>query len=303
MQTIGQGGTIRLDAIYSDGTGAAVDPTTPRLDIIDPVSTELVTDAVPVKDAVGLYHSDYAVAANAPLGLWRSHWTGVVNSVAVSGDDYFTVVAAGSIVFDPTDISGPDGAFATVAELQVRLTTTFTAAQILSAEQALLAATAVIRTSFNQTISAVSDDTETFSLARPYGSSFGYTDALFLSELPVTDVASVVLNGITLVADTDYAVDLDTGVLRRLNGWWDQWGLTNNVVVTYSHGYSPVPDDVKSVCLSAAARLYQGSLTPANVRSESVGGYYSVSYGDNAGAALTDGEMAVLESYRVLAVA
>lgn len=101
---VGQGGTIRLDAQYQALTGELVVPTTPRLDVIDSANIEVLTDQIPVNDAVGLYHFDYVVSGAAPLGMWRAHWTGVINGVPVSGDDLFEVVAAGEIVFPDSPV-------------------------------------------------------------------------------------------------------------------------------------------------------------------------------------------------------
>lgn len=98
-QRVGQGGTIGLDATYTDGTGALVDPTSPRVDIIDSGDVQLVTDAVPTRSSLGQYTYSYAVGGAAPTGVWRAHWTGVINGVLREADDYFTVVAAGDIDF------------------------------------------------------------------------------------------------------------------------------------------------------------------------------------------------------------
>lgn len=95
--TVGQGGTIRLEARFRAGSGELIDPITPLVDILNPSSVAVVTDAVPTRDSTGLYHYDYTVAGDAPLGGWSAHWTGVINSVPVSGDDSFTVVEAGSV--------------------------------------------------------------------------------------------------------------------------------------------------------------------------------------------------------------
>lgn len=94
---VGQGGTIPLDARYRDGSGALVDPTLPLVDIVNPSAVTVVNDATPVHDGTGLFHYNYTVAVAAPLGTWTAHWTGVINGAPVSGDDVFTVVAAGSV--------------------------------------------------------------------------------------------------------------------------------------------------------------------------------------------------------------
>lgn len=111
-QKIGQGGQITLEATYSDGTGSLIDPGTPQIDIINPVPTTVITNAVPVRDGLGLYHYQYVVAAGAPLGLWTAHWTGTINSVSVGADEQFEVVVAGGIGFDPATLCSPEEAAA-----------------------------------------------------------------------------------------------------------------------------------------------------------------------------------------------
>lgn len=98
-ETVGRGGTTtsQMDAYFHDGTGALVDPLTPLVDVIDPSSVVIVDDATPTRIGLGHYHYPYTVPTDAVLGAWRYHWTGTINSVPVSGDDYFTVVVAGSI--------------------------------------------------------------------------------------------------------------------------------------------------------------------------------------------------------------
>jgi hypothetical protein len=97
---VGQGGQIRLDARYRDGSGALVNPVTPLVDILNPSAAMVVTDAVPATDGTGLYHYDYTVGVSAPLGTWSAHWTGVINGSPVAGDETFTVVAAGTVTTD-----------------------------------------------------------------------------------------------------------------------------------------------------------------------------------------------------------
>lgn len=106
VNTIGQGGLATfIDAQFRDGTGAAVTPTSPLVDLLDPNDVVVVNNAVPDLVAAGLYaypSPGYQLATNAPLGVWKAHWTGNVNGVPVSSDDYFTVVAAGGIGFPTT---------------------------------------------------------------------------------------------------------------------------------------------------------------------------------------------------------
>jgi hypothetical protein len=129
---VGRGGSITLDAEFKDGTGSLVDPLTPRVDIVDSDDVEVVTDAVPTRIAEGRYEYTYDVAVDAPLGSWLAHWTGTINSAAVSGDEAFEVVEAGSVgapgdawidhvpvgVLVQTDLSGDDYIEGLIAQAQ-----------------------------------------------------------------------------------------------------------------------------------------------------------------------------------------
>lgn len=188
---------------------------------------------------------------------------------------------------------------ATVAELADRLQTTIASGQPTTAAQAALdQASAAIRTYTHQTISAVADDVKTFGFARSYGfNNYYFSTTLFLPQLPVTAVASVVLNGRTLVQDTDYSWDPPTGILQRLNGWWDSAALVNTVVVTYSHGYATVPDDVKDICMDLAGLGFQSK---GDEPSEyTIGGYSE----RRPTPMLDDGQKLILDAYRPLALA
>jgi hypothetical protein len=94
---IGQGGTIALD-VYWEAAGQLVNPVTPLVDILNPSSVAVVTDAVPTNPSTGYTVYNYTVGIAAPLGTWTAHWTGVINGAPVSGDTTFTVVVAGEVL-------------------------------------------------------------------------------------------------------------------------------------------------------------------------------------------------------------
>jgi len=71
----------------------------------------------------------------------------------------------------------------------------------------------------------------------------------------------------TLVANTDYVVNLTTGVVNRIDGGRFTLGR-QNVKVSYSFGYVTVPSDARLVALQVAARIYEIGM----VENESVGG-------------------------------
>lgn len=146
--------------------------------------------------------------------------------------------------------------------------------------QALLAieeASAVIKNYCNQEIEQTQSDT---ILLDGTGST-----KLFLPEIPVSEIASVKVDGV-LLDPTQYAL-AENGVLWRKYGSWTVGA--RNVEVTYTHGYAAIPEDIKGVCYRSASRLYQARLKAAkvdfvgDVKSVSVGDY-SISFGGGGGA-------------------
>jgi tetratricopeptide (TPR) repeat protein len=86
-----QGRSIRLPAEFFT-RGIPADPKDPRLAVLDPSSRPVVVLAVPERDAKGLYHYDYEVAPNAPVGIWTVRWTATLNGLDLTGEDTFEVV-------------------------------------------------------------------------------------------------------------------------------------------------------------------------------------------------------------------
>jgi hypothetical protein len=149
-----------------------------------------------------------------------------------------------------------------------------------STARAITEATAAIKNYCHQMIELVEDDEYTFDVEA--GRS-----KLFLPELPVTAVASVVEDdeALTEGSDEDYQV-ANHGVLHRVGQKWAEG--VQIVVVTYTHGYAMIPDDVVAVCTRAAARAYQAGLKASEddgvpgIASKSLGDF-SVSYTSGAG--------------------
>jgi hypothetical protein len=117
-------------------------------------------------------------------------------------------------------------------------------------------------------------------------------DALVLAHFPVISAGTVTVNG---EAEDEFMLT-DNGLLLRGTAGgtprptWPQG--RQNVTVTYEHGYTEVPRDVRMVALSVASRyIVQG---PA--KKETLGDV-SVEYGTVAGD-LTAGEDRILKKYR-----
>lgn len=158
-----------------------------------------------------------------------------------------------------------------------------TAIQIASAEMALKDATAAIRNYCHQYLERV--NTETITL----DSSGGIR--LFLPELPVIAIYSVVEDGETLVVDDDYKLG-QHGILHRIGSTWIA-GI-QVIAIIYSHGYTVIPDDIVAVCVRAASRAYQAGLKSADgagvpgIASKSLGDF-SVSFQSEGGGGMGEG--------------
>jgi hypothetical protein len=182
-------------------------------------------------------------------------------------------------------------AFATTDDLRVELgITTFTEDQEARALRRIDGATGAIQRYTRQTIELTSGDVAILT-----GS---WTPALVLPELPVTAVTSVVIDGETLTADTDYQFDGQRTLWRgdAVHDWSDwpwryprphecHWGgPETKITVTYSHGFDPVPPEVVEICVAMALRGWD---TPTGATSETIGSW-SASYGTSvAGGAVS----------------
>lgn len=153
--------------------------------------------------------------------------------------------------------------------------------------RAIEEATAVIRNYCHQYLALVEDEALTMDF-------FGGAK-IYLPEMPVNNVSDVIENGETLTAGTDYKLG-QFGILHRGGGRW-KTGV-QNIRVTYSHGYSIIPDDIQGVCTRAAARIYQAGLRAKDqngimgIASMSLGDY-SVGFGSEAGGGVGEGVMGV----------
>jgi hypothetical protein len=289
-QRVGRGGTIVLDAAFSDGTGQLVDPVAPTVEVIDPNGVQVVAPTSPTRNpSVGVYEYDFIPALDAPLGVWTARWSGTINGTLAVDDDFFEVVAAGTIGF-----TGAAASLASVEDLDDWLGGTApSAGESARRAFAIRAASAIIRRWTHRTFTRVVDDQ-----VRLRGN---YGPILQLPQRPVAEVTAVRIDGYevtdwTLLADG--RLRLGENSHRHLyavhDNWFGSWGGPDaKIEITYTHGYTVVPDDVTMVTVQAAARILAN---PSGVRSESVG-TYSVSHFAAAGE-LTIGERALLAVYK-----
>lgn len=123
-----------------------------------------------------------------------------------------------------------------------------------------------------------------------------HTASLILSRRFVSSITSIVENGVTLTEGTDFEVDAEAGLVKRLSGdteicWY--WG---KIVVAYVAGFATVPAELSGIVADEARlRLSESTRDPA-VKSETTDGIDSVDYwvGDlpnSSGAPLSDSNM------------
>lgn len=195
--------------------------------------------------------------------------------------------------------------FCTIADLEAFLQVTIDTPNA-PATAAITAASAAIQNYCRQRIEQVVGDILTLTV-EPYRSM------LLLPEQPVTAVASVVEDGTLLTVGDHYRWTASGLLVRQAGAWNSGW---QEVVVTYTHGYATIPDDLKGVCIRAAARAYQAGLRAAagggiaGIASEQLPDY-SVSFvpesagasasslGASAAPFLLPSERQMLDRYRV----
>lgn len=183
-------------------------------------------------------------------------------------------------------------AFATEAELETYLGASVTTDQ---ATLLLNIATGLIQNETGQTLSAVAGDEIELR--------GNWTDRLWLPQRPVTAVSAITVDGIaapagdyTWTPDGCVTIDCESQIINAGNrrGYWGGPGII--VAVTYSHGFTVIPDDIKGVCLALAARI-QSAPNGGAVASESLGAY-SVTYSREFSGMLTADEKKILKRYR-----
>jgi hypothetical protein len=181
--------------------------------------------------------------------------------------------------------------FATITDIEafLQLTITGDAVKEAAAAQALEWASEAIRNYCNQTIDEVLNDVITLD---SWGGS-----RIYLPQLPVLSVDSVVEDGETLTADDDYKLG-QWGILHRVrNDAPICWYVGIQIItITYDHGYYDIPDDIIAVCTRAASRAYQAGLKSSDsdgvpgIASKSLGDF-SVSFQSEAGGGIGEGLM------------
>lgn len=177
--------------------------------------------------------------------------------------------------------AAPSGDFITVDELAAYLSPRAPRdlSDDLLAALACVSACARLRTETGQELDAVDDDTVTFAIFEP-------VTELLLPEMPVREVDEVRVDG---EVSLDWHVT-EAGVLVSTEGAFSR---DSAVEVDYSHGFEPVPADLRLLALTLAARVYQQGIS----RQESTGGS-SVTWSVPSSLDLSAGEKGLVAKYR-----
>lgn len=157
--------------------------------------------------------------------------------------------------------------FCTVADIEHFLQIAVPAAKLDAANRAITEARAAIQNYTHQVLEAVVGETITVDCI---GGA-----RLFLPELPVNAVASVIEDGELLVADDDFKLG-EHGILYRIGNYWAK-GI-QIIEITYDHGYAVIPDDIISIATRAASRAYQAGLRAEEM--SGISGVTALSLGD-----------------------
>jgi hypothetical protein len=172
-------------------------------------------------------------------------------------------------------------------------------------DKALSWATSVIEGYCNRTFGLVTDDTVTVTPHHGQG---------LLPQYPVVSVSAVAGYMLDMstgaygwVPITNFWCDNDTGTLYNTTGlagvvWtggpsWP-W-LPASLRVTYTHGYDPIPSDLRDVCARLALRYLQnpGAMVERRV------GDMEARFSGSAGALFDQFDLAVLNTYSNVGVA
>jgi hypothetical protein len=165
-----------------------------------------------------------------------------------------------------------------------------------------LASDAVLASAAGQ---AIASDTYTNEVIRPH-EGVGY-----FTQRPVTAVAEVTLNGELLVEGTDYrwtpgGNGRPAKLIRQWGGvdhYWSAYagfvgftGTTDEILVTYTAGWDPIPGQIIAIVVAMAKAMFDGG-GDRQATSETVGPF-STSYAEvrSTSLALTDADQQVIDA-------
>lgn len=179
----------------------------------------------------------------------------------------------------------------TVADYELLTGTDVPAEQEAQLQALLDAASAAIQRATGQTIEKARTTDEVHCLEQPRATLM--VDEVPIIEADPDDTLVVLAPDGSVEPRANYTVLADSGELKHCDchPWW--MGV---YLVTYSHGYDPVPPELQAFICGAVQAVWG---VPAGVAQQSVGSY-SVTYRDAPGiAALADLSGGILDRYTV----
>lgn len=127
-------------------------------------------------------------------------------------------------------------------------------------------------------------------------------DALQLARWPLVSITSVVVDGITLVENTDFVKDIVRGQLTRIDSSADRTAWCGRlIVVNYQGGYSTIPTDLEDAIIRMVTKRYLAKGRDPSLKQESVPGVREVQYWIATGAEagnMTPDILDILDNYR-----
>lgn len=116
---------------------------------------------------------------------------------------------------------------------------------------------------------------ETWRISLQWNRQWYEPERVILDRTPVTSITSVVENGLTLVAGTDYEFDPVTGTLTRLCGDFARRWFFRTLVITYVAGYQllgTLPQAIERATISMVKQYRSAASRDPMLKSEDIPG-------------------------------
>ncbi len=128
----------------------------------------------------------------------------------------------------------------------------------------------------------------------------GIQIVLPLSHIPVATLTSVV-EGDTTLSSGDYVLDFSPGLLTRMSSDCSSRFAMGKTVVTYTSGYTTVPQAIQDACIKLVADRYRTKNRDPGLRAEEITGIGRQEFWDATGQNKVDDSVAqALAAYRKL---
>lgn len=102
-----------------------------------------------------------------------------------------------------------------------------------------------------------------------------------LQRNPVTAITSVVEDGVTLVENTDFVVDYDSGIITRLSGDYETRWSFRTLVITYAAGYDllgTLPIAIERATITMVKQFRSAAERDPLLKSEEIPGVLSQTF-------------------------